>query len=169
MISLSLCIVLLGAYICYVLVSLARVHCTARALGIPIIVSPFDLFHPSWYLLGGFIRHIVPRLPYRLHRWYTLSTIDWPFHDKGKIHREVGYVFALVCPWGFTIILADPVGPEALFRHRKDFVKGWNYTLFNFFSHNTFSDNGKDWARQRKITAPCFNERLGDVVWEELI
>lgn len=48
-------------------------------------------------------------------------------------------------------------------------LKGWNYSLFDFFGGIVFSANGEGWSRQRKITAPCFNEKISGTVWNESV
>lgn len=161
------CLTLLGAYPCYLLYSFSTNYSAARSLGIPIVLAPFDVLHPLWYLCNNAIKPLVFLLPYRFRRWSSLYTGDWPFHDKGRIHRETGDVFALVNPWSVRIIVADPVAAGAILHRRKDFIKGSNYSIFNFFGRNVFTADGEDWSRQRKITAPCCNERASSLVWDE--
>jgi cytochrome P450 len=163
----SIFIALVWAYLCYLFVSLLRNYYAAKAVGIPVIISPVDVFHPVWLVFGGLVKPFIFILPYGLRRWSTFYNLDWPFYDKGRIHRDVGEVFALVNPWNIAIILDDPVGAEAVYHRRKDFIKGGNYNLFNFFGKNVFSVNGEDWARQRRITGPCFNENVSGLVWDE--
>ncbi|KAF2815923.1 cytochrome P450 [Mytilinidion resinicola] len=163
------CSTLIGAYLGYLLVSLFRNYHAAKILGVPIVLSPFDLFHPLWYLISPAFKPLVSLLPYRFRRWSSLYTGDWPFYDKRRIHREAGDVFALVNPWNYHIIVGDPVAADAIYHRRKDFIKGKNYAIFNFFGRSVFSVDGEDWSRQRKITAPCFNERVSGMVWDESV
>ena len=42
-----------------------------------------------------------------------------------------------------------------------------NLEVLELFGKNVDTVNGEDWARHRKLTAPCFNERVSSFVWDE--
>lgn len=123
MISLQLFLIAVGIYIINLLLSLSKHYHDAKTLAIPIIVSPFDLFHPMYFLIHPVISLLYPLIPPRFGKWTIVSTADWPFQDKGKIQQELGPPFALVCPWNYKIILADPKAAESLYHRRKDFER----------------------------------------------
>jgi cytochrome P450 len=39
--------------------------------------------------------------------------------------------------------------------------------VLELFGKNVDTVNGEDWARHRKLTAPCFNERVSSFAWDE--
>jgi cytochrome P450 len=41
--------------------------------------------------------------------------------------------------------------------------------VLELFGKNVDTVNGEDWARHRKLTAPCFNERVSSFVWAEAL
>lgn len=42
-----------------------------------------------------------------------------------------------------------------------------NLEVLELFGKNVDTVNGDDWSRHRKLTAPCFNERVSSFVWDE--
>ncbi|KAF2823066.1 hypothetical protein CC86DRAFT_372787 [Ophiobolus disseminans] len=56
---------------------------------------------------------------------------------------------------------------EHVLKKMKDFVKPEVFKTLDFFGPNIITVNDEPWARHRKLTAPCFNERISTFVWDE--
>jgi cytochrome P450 len=65
------------------------------------------------------------------------------------------------------LVTADPEAINTVLVKRKDFIKPKIYESLNIYGKNVDTLNGEEWARHRKITAPCFNERVSGLVWDE--
>ncbi|KAL1595032.1 hypothetical protein SLS60_009717 [Paraconiothyrium brasiliense] len=67
------------------------------------------------------------------------------------------------------IYTSDKVAVAEVLAKRKVFIKPKLYEMLNMFGKNVDTVNGEEWSRHRKITAPCFNERVSSFVWDESV
>ena len=93
--------------------------------------------------------------------------MGWNFTDKDKLHRDFGPVIFHVNPGQNELFVADPDVLMAMLVKRKDFAKPDLYKLLDVYGPSVNTVNGDDWERHRKVTAPCFNERVSSRVWKE--
>ncbi len=151
---------------------LATVHnyAIARRIGFPIIVSPVSTLNPFWILFYRIFPPILSLkiLPYGFGTWARCTYIGWQFDDKHALHSQLGPIFTIVTPGGNEVIVADPSATHTIFAQRKNFIKpAIMYDQLNIFGPNVNTVEGDDWQRQRKLTAPNFNESISKRVWEE--
>ena len=96
--------------------------------------------------------------------------MGWQFDDKSALHANLGPIFTIVTPACNEIIVADPAATHAILAKRKEFIKpAIMYDQLNVFGPNVNTVEGDDWQRQRKLTAPRFNEKISEKVWEETL
>ncbi|KAF2086797.1 cytochrome P450 [Saccharata proteae CBS 121410] len=162
---------IIAALIISSLLSLFKNIRSARLLGLPIIICPFNTRTIFWYLIGQHtIRRLFSFLPEPFGTWTKLTHVDWAFHDAGAMHRKLGPAFVIVHPGRYEVLLSDPAAALAVLNQRKDFIKPPEiYGILDIFGRNVDTVNGDEWARHRKITAPCFNETVSRSVWDEAI
>lgn len=83
------------------------------------------------------------------------------------MHQELGACFMHVSPGMNMFCTNDPVAIEHVFKKWQDFVKPEVFKTLDFFGPNIITVNGETWQRHRRLTAPCFNERISTFVWDE--
>ena len=163
------------AFSLWTILSIFKNYISARTTGLPIVISPFTPLNPLYIILCRSFPSFLSfsrRLPFGLGVWARCTYIGWAFDDKHAIHdkREYGPIFILVTPGGNEVVIADGHATHAIFARRKDFIKpAIMYDQLNVFGPNVNTVEGKDWERQRRLTAPSFNERTSAVVWDETI
>ncbi|PSR88502.1 cytochrome P450 [Coniella lustricola] len=151
-------------------IALAKSYREARAIGLPIIVSPTTTMSPLWLVVYRLtpILWICEQLPNGIGRWARYSRMGWQYEDKDAAHRELGPAFVLCTPGVNEVHLADPAAVHTVLRQRKEFVKpGIIYDNLNIFGRNVDSVEGEAWQKHRRLTAPSFNENLSTTVWQE--
>ena len=152
--------------------SIASNYIIARRINFPIIVSPVSTLNPFWIILYRIFPPILllKHLPFGLGTWARCTYMGWQFDDKHTLHSLLGPIFTIVTPAGNEVIVSDPSAAHAILAKRKDFIKpAIMYDQMNVFGPNVNTVEGEDWQRQRKLTAPQFNERISEKVWEETI
>ncbi|PSN61393.1 cytochrome P450 [Corynespora cassiicola Philippines] len=135
----------------------------AKQTGLPIIVSPC---HP-WGILWLAVLFVFR--PWIQHsRWGRVLEPTWSWHDNDSLYEELGSsAYVLVSPTGNVIFTNDAGAINQALTKRKEFYKGSVYESMNLFGRNVDTVNGEEWSRHRRITAPCFNERVSGFVWDE--
>ena len=169
---LILCLTTLLALVVWVFGSLIENVKVARRIGLPIIISPVSTLNPLWILTYRFFPAILwlRYLPFRLGTWARCTYIGWHFDDKHALHDELGPVFTIVTPAGNEVIVADSHVAHDVLSRRKDFIKpAVMYDQLNVFGPNVNTVEGEDWQRQRRLTAPKFNEKTSAAVWAEAL
>lgn len=91
----------------------------------------------------------------------------WSWNSDDWNHKQLGSSVILVCAARNILVTADPETIRDVLARRKDFIKPRIYENLEFFGPNVDTVNGEDWARHRKLTASCFNERISGFVWDE--
>ena len=156
--------------IIWTLTSIASNYAVARHIGFPIIISPVSTLNPLWIIVYRLFPPILQlkRLPFGFGVWARCTYMGWQFDDKHALHTSLGPIFTLVTPGGNELIVADPSAVHHILSRRKDFIKpAIMYDQLNVFGPNVNTVEGDDWQRQRKLTAPNFNEKISEHVWEE--
>ena len=158
------------ALVLWTLTSLISNYTLARRINFPIIVSLVSTLNPFWILTYRFFPPIlrIRHLPFGLGTWARCTYMGWQFEDKHALHTALGPIFTIVTPAGNEVIVADPSTAHAILAKRKEFIKpAIMYDQLNVFGPNVNTVEGDDWQRQRKLTAPHFNEKISEKVWRE--
>ena len=145
---------------------------SARRIGFPIVISPVSTLNPFWILTYRAAPAVLRLrcLPFGLGTWARCMYMGWQFDDKHALHDEFGPVFTIVTPAGNEVIVADPQTAHHVLAKRKAFIKpAVMYDQLNVFGRNVNTVEGDDWQRQRRLTAPNFNEKTSAAVWAETL
>jgi len=143
-------------YIGYTCYSLYTILCKVRPFGIPYFVIPF---YPSpfvWLFLRPLVK-VLCKVLGLTHHWFILMTMDWQFHQRYEIYRQIGSdIFFTVTPWEIILHVADPdMAVEILAG------KGGNGELYpkpesvksmGLFGENVLTVEGAVWRAHRKVT-----------------
>ena len=160
------------ALIIWTLTSITSNYAVARRIGFPIIISPVSTLNPLWIITYRVFPPILQlkRLPFGTGVWARCTYMGWQFDDKYALHSSLGPIFTIVTPGGNELVVADPSAVHHILSRRKDFIKpAIMYDQLNVFGPNVNTVEGDDWQRQRKLTAPNFNEKISEQVWEETV
>ncbi|KAF2478257.1 cytochrome P450 [Lindgomyces ingoldianus] len=150
----------------------------ARKTGLRVICAPLDPYSLSFQVLTGLFRPVIMQLPDFLTLGIKVMDFEWSWKAGDTVHKELGLNFIIATPSGNVLVTADPVALAYMLQRRKEFIKPDLYSELNvgvdeyseimdIFGRNVDTVNGEEWARQRKLTAPCFNERVSGLVWDE--
>jgi cytochrome P450 len=141
---------------------LYRNYLIARRTGLSLIISPITPFTLSWHILPALFPSFIKR-----QRWYRALDQTCAWQDKNKIHAELGTCFMHVSPDMNMLCTSDSVAIDNVFKKMNDFIKPEVFKTLDFFGPNIITVNHDPWVRHRKLTAPCFNERISTFVWDE--
>ncbi|OAL01201.1 cytochrome P450 [Phaeosphaeriaceae sp. SRC1lsM3a] len=137
-------------------------YLTARKTGLRIIFSPITPFQLLWHVLPSFIPSFLKR-----QRWFRALDQGSSWQDKNKVHEELGSSYIMVSPGMNMLCTSDPVALNHVYKNMKDFIKPEVFKNLDMFGPNIITVNDEPWMRHRKLTSPCFNERISAFVWEE--
>ncbi|KAF2195625.1 cytochrome P450 [Zopfia rhizophila CBS 207.26] len=165
--SVSLIILAITSFFIRQLYKLYQNYQDARKTGLPVILAPVDPYSFFWQISGNLSVPIVKKLPECLTLWCRVSDLSWSWAHGDRIHRKLGTSFMLASPGRNLLITSDPEVINTVLQNRKAFIKPDIYEPLNFFGRNVDTVNGEEWSRHRKLTAPCFNERVSGFVWDE--
>lgn len=165
---LTLFIVVSTFFVWFTALPLARNLAVARKIGLPIVIVPVDPLGLFWLLIGMQFRPLMRRiLPESLTDWMHCCVYGGDIEQRRPIHARLGPVFIAVNPGFIELVVGDAVAADQVFTRRKDFPKPARaYRPLEVFGPSVLTTNGDDWQRHRKLTAPCFNERTSNVVWD---
>ena len=96
---------------------------SAKRTKLPIRLSPFNPVDPVWMLLQKVFIPLCPYLPFGLGGFTRYNRMGWCYHDKFKLHSELGDAFMHVNPAKNQLFLANPEAIEDVFLRRNDFQK----------------------------------------------
>ncbi|KAJ4385540.1 hypothetical protein N0V93_009969 [Gnomoniopsis smithogilvyi] len=141
----------------------------AKKMGIPILYSPVGRFNPLWILLAPILTPIIRKAPFGLGTWTEYVAYNWAWEDQGRTHQKLGKVFAHVSPSEIILWAADVDVIRQVYSRKKSFEKSEaaHKTMPVLLSPSVSSVSGAEWQRQRRITAPPFNENNMTIVWHE--
>ncbi|KAF2201292.1 cytochrome P450 [Delitschia confertaspora ATCC 74209] len=154
----------------YTLTRLYRFHhnyTLAGKTGLHIICAPLDPYGTFWQIIGPMFMPLLHKSPFFLTKWCRALDLTWSWRDGYMMHEKFGASFLVVHPGNIVLVTADPETITTVLGRRNEFVKGEMYEPLNLFGKNVDTVNGPDWSRHRKLTAPCFNERISSLVWSE--
>lgn len=110
----------------WILRSIYSIHVnrkSAEQTGLPVVLSPFNPVDPLWMLLQRVVIPLCPYLPFGLGSFTRYNRMGWSYHDKYRLHSELGDAFVHVNPARNQLFLANPEAIEEVFLRRKDFPK----------------------------------------------
>ncbi|KAJ9602782.1 hypothetical protein H2200_012562 [Cladophialophora chaetospira] len=141
-------------------------YCTARKLGIAIVVAPIGWQDDAWLLCWQWFTWM-KRIPF-VDSWFDYSRFSWTQDLRHRPHQRLGDAFAVVTPNGVEIMLNDPQAVNDLqTKYRNWFKPAAIFDLFNTFGKSVVTVNGDDWQRHRRIVNPAFQEQANKLVWDE--
>lgn len=141
---------------------LYRNYLDARKTGLCLIISPITPFELPWHICPAIFGSIIKR-----QRWFRALDQTCSWQDKNLLHEKLGSCFIHVSPGLNMLCTSDPTAIEYVYKKTKEFVKPDVMKTLDFFGPNIITVNDEAWARHRKLTAPCFNERVSTFVWDE--
>ncbi|KAK7751220.1 hypothetical protein SLS62_006765 [Diatrype stigma] len=115
-------------------------------------------------------------LPTSIWNYVNLTVYGWEFHEKLRPFQE--YAAPQGNPKSYLLAgcgtlefwTCDPEVAHEILRRPRDFHQHHLTGLFmGVFGHNILTDNGDQWARQRKIVASVITERISKSVFEESV
>ncbi|KAF2731462.1 cytochrome P450 [Polyplosphaeria fusca] len=166
---LKLILLAIVLYTCRELYNLYINYSNARKTGLKIVFSPLDPHSLLWQIGGPAMIPLLKKLPRSMTRWCRLVDMGWSWQSDDDGYRELGLNIILVCTRRNVLFSSDPESILWILQKRKDFIKPEVYESLNIYGRNVDTVNGEEWARHRKLTAPCFNERVSGFVWDESI
>lgn len=139
-----------------------RNYLGARKTGLRLIISPITPYTLPWHIARGLLGSLMKR-----QRWFRALDQKYAWQDRNRIHAELGPCFIHVSPGMNMVCASDPVAIDYVFKNMKEFPKPEVFKTLDFFGPNIITVNDEPWVRHRKLTAPCFNERVSTFVWDE--
>ncbi|OAP63844.1 hypothetical protein AYL99_03071 [Fonsecaea erecta] len=162
-------VTLYGLWVASTLWNLFKNYLSARKTGLPIVVFPFNNYHPIWMILSVPLRPFFERfLPAWVYRPINLATYGFEFRDKTALFEKGSPAFVLVTAGSNELSLMDPELATEVLKRIKDFpntdIAG---VILNIFGPSLITTNGENWARQRRLIAPNINEKISGLVFGE--
>lgn len=95
----------------------------AKAIGVPIVVSPIGPNNPFWMIFSRLVAPQLRRFPLNLGYFVRYNRTGWNYNDKYRMHHDFGKIFVHVSPGGNELFVADPAAVDHILSRRKDFIK----------------------------------------------
>ena len=111
------------AWLIYLAISLEQNRRLALQMQVPIVISPFNPVNPLWMISQKVLIPLLQRLPFGLGSFTRYNRMGWVYHDKYRLHAELGDLFVHVNPAKNQLFVANPGAVEEIFQRRRDFEK----------------------------------------------
>ncbi|KAH7258011.1 cytochrome P450 [Fusarium tricinctum] len=149
--------------------TLMRNYRAACATGLPIIICPYDPDSVVFAVVSEPVRRILKTFfPTSMPAAFEVTCWGWEFHDKCAVHERLGQAFVIVTTGHNRLICADATMAHSILARRKDFLHpDISLKTMGLLGPNLVTSKNESWSRQRRIIAPCFNERISLTVWKE--
>lgn len=98
----------------------------ARALGVPVVRTPFDVNNQLWVVVQPLVWKLLSCIPIPWSSYPDIvrfSHRNWQFLEKSSTSERYGPVWALVCPGGIHLHFTDAVAIEDMFSRWREFVR----------------------------------------------
>ncbi|KAF5562993.1 cytochrome P450 monooxygenase 3A7 [Fusarium phyllophilum] len=160
---------LLLAYIGLSSLQLLYNYRKAKAIGLPVLITPIDPSNVPYLLCSSFLEPLLRKiLPFGLGNFVEYNSRDWNYEQIHDLQERIGDTFIIVSPKQIRVFTGNAKASDDLCRRRRDFVKAVAlYKPLEIFGRNVVTTEGDDWVRHRRITTPPFNERNSALVWDE--
>lgn len=118
------------------LISLLRNYNTARAIGLPIVISPASPSSKLCLIFGNQIARVLWLLPGPLKTCASIIYLGWQYDDARKpvrdqIHTRYGSAFLVVSPAGIEAVFSDPTAIHEVLKRVNHFLKPDLYSMIN--------------------------------------
>lgn len=152
----TIVILLVGLWLVSNFYSLTRNYLSARKIGAPMFIIPWNIYNPVWMIAA--VPLVVPLEKYIPASWYrtlNLATYGFEFRSKEDIFVEDGNdAIVLVTSGPVEVSVRDPEVSSEILKRLKDFpATDVVAVIMNVFGPNLISTNGEDWTRQRKLVS----------------
>ncbi|KAM7219000.1 Cytochrome P450 [Rhypophila decipiens] len=133
-------------------------YLTARRMGVPVCLLPFDHTHRLWSIVDTKLLPFFNLLPFATRTSFSrYNWRGWEITDRYRAHHELGGVFAMVSPSRIWLYIGEPDAAAEVLRRGADFPRCSQLTVVE----------PSRWKVQRKIMSACFNEPNNEIVWSE--
>lgn len=141
----------------------------AKAIGLPVLLTPVDPSNVPWILCSSWLEPLLRKcLPFGWGDFVEYNTRDWNYDKIFALQERIGDTFTIASPKQIRVFTANARAADDLCRRRRDFLKAVAlYKPLEIFGRNVVTTEGDDWVRHRRVTTPPFNERNSVLVWEE--
>ncbi|KAI1748747.1 putative cytochrome P450 [Xylaria castorea] len=143
----------------------------ARALGVPVVRTPFDVNGYLWMVAQPLVWKLLAFIPVPWSSYpdfVRFSHRNWAYLENSSPTTRFGPAWALVSPGGVHLHLADPTAIEDIFSRRREFVRPvYKYGALAIYGASLFNVSIEEWPRHRKAVAAPFNESVMKFVWHE--
>lgn len=98
----------------------------ARALGVPVVRTPFDVNGHLWVVVQPLVWKFLACIPIPWNSYPDIvrfSHRNWNFLEKSRPAARFGPVWALVSPGGVHLYFADAVAVQDIFSRWREFVR----------------------------------------------
>lgn len=138
--------------------SLVRNYLSARKIGAPISILPWNNQNPIWMIVSvPLVPPLEKYLPASWYRALNMSTYGFEFRLKEDLFAKDKDTVVLVTSGPVEVSIRDPELASEVMRRLKDFpgtdIAG---AIMGIFGPNLLISDGDDWTRQRKLVSPSF-------------
>ncbi|KAF2845171.1 cytochrome P450 monooxygenase-like protein [Plenodomus tracheiphilus IPT5] len=153
--------------------NLQRNIALAKSSGLPVVVSPWNLFNVFWLatykIWTPVLRTLLPQSLQGL--WIDLLHPEWGYRDGHMPYAQLGMdVFIVASPSRLSAFVADAEAITQITTRRNDFPKPLEmYAALDIYGKNLVSTEGPDWRVHRKLVAPSFGEKNNELVFTETL
>jgi hypothetical protein len=117
------------------LISFLKNYHTARAVGLPIVISPVSPSSTLCMIFGSPIAQILRLFPEPLKTCASIVNIGWQYDDARKpareqVHTRYGPAFLVVSPGGIEAVFSDSTAIHEVLKRANHFPKPDLYSTF---------------------------------------
>lgn len=151
--------------------SLQRNVALAKSSGLPVILSPLNLYNIFWLatykIWTPLLQKCLPKSMQGL--WMDLLHPEWGYISGHAPFAKLGMdVFIVASPTSINVYVADAEAITQITTRRNDFPKPLEmYGSLDLYGKNLVSTEGPDWRMHRKLVAPSFGEKNNELVFTE--
>ncbi|KAF1831713.1 cytochrome P450 monooxygenase-like protein [Decorospora gaudefroyi] len=153
--------------------ALRRNIALAKTSGLPVVVSPWNLFSLLWLSTYKLWTPLLHRfLPASLMgTWTDLLHPEWGYNRGHEPFEKLGSdAFIVASPTRISTYVADAEAINQITSRRNDFPKPLEmYTSLDIYGKNLVTTEGADWRVHRKLVAPSFGEKNNELVFNETL
>ena len=133
----SLLLTCLSLLASYLLISLLRNYHTARAVGLPILISPLAPSSRLCLSFGPQIAKFLRLFPGPFKTCASVIGLGWQYDDARKpardqIHTRYGAAFLVVSPRAIEAVFSDPTAIHEVLKRVNHFLKPDMYSTIKF-------------------------------------
>ncbi|KAF2268497.1 cytochrome P450 monooxygenase-like protein [Lojkania enalia] len=149
---------------------LSRNLSIAKSSGLPVVVTPWNVYAFFWLATNRIWLPILNKLPRFCHGlWLEILDPEWAYRLGFKPFAKLkSDVFLTVSPKSIKAFVANAEVITQITTRRNDFPKPLElYGRLDIYGKNLVSTEGPAWRMHRKLTAPSFGEKNNELVFTE--